>query len=113
MLRPAPDPSYRRLSKCHDHQRGKQMIVRCHARSERFDKGNQRADLPRIMKPLKGIREVNLRLSGKPPGKIDGRLVFAFMHRQAPSTLLIVEVLTQLQLIRQIPRASDEEIDRI
>src|SRR5262249_3921927 len=67
----------------------------------------------RIMKPLKGIREVNLRLSGKPPGKIDGRLVFAFMHRQAPSTLLIVEVLTQLQLIRQIPRASDEEIDRI
>src|SRR5215831_10637613 len=99
MPQPATGLSDRRWSKCHDHRRGKQMIVRCHTRSERFDKGNHRTDLPRIVEPLKRIREVNLRLSGKPPGEINGRLVFAFMDRQAPRTLLIVEVLTQLQLI--------------
>src|SRR5215831_5372643 len=113
MPRPATGHSYSRWLKFHYHRRGKQMIVRCHARSERFHKGNQRADLTRIVKPLKGIREVYLGLSGKPPGEINGRLVFAFMDRQPPSTLLIVEVVTQLQLIRQIPRASDKEIDRI
>src|SRR5215467_5046154 len=113
MPRLATGPSHRRWSKCHDHRRGKQMIVRCHARSERFHKGNHRTDLPRIVEPLKGIRKVNLCLSGKPPGEIDSRLVFAFMDWQAPSTFLIVEVVTQLQGIGQIPRASDKEIDRI
>src|SRR5262245_15111687 len=89
------------------------MIVRRHARSERFDKGNHRTDLPRIVEPQKGIRKVNLCLSGKPPGEIDGRLVFAFMDWQTPSTFLIVEVVAQLQVIGQIPRTSDKEIDPV
>src|SRR5262245_21026907 len=50
---PATCPSYRRWSKCHDHRRGKQMIVRRYALSKRFHKRNQRTDLPWIVESLK------------------------------------------------------------
>lgn len=86
------------------------MVGGSHVRRKSFDKRGHGADLARILNALVGVPQGNLGSRCHPPGQINGRLLLAFMYRLSPPTFLIIQIGAELQIVREITCAPDEEI---
>src|SRR5690349_25063377 len=89
------------------------MVGRSHVRRKSLDKWGHGADLARILNALVGVSQGNLGSRCHPPGQINGRLLLAFMYRLSLPTFLIIQIGAELQIVREITRAPDEEIDAV
>ena len=89
------------------------MVGRSHVRCKSLDKRGHGADLARILNALVGVSHGNLGSGCHPPGQINGRLLLAFMYRLSSPALLIIQIGTELQIVREITCAPDEEIDAV
>lgn len=89
------------------------MVGGSNVRRKSLDKRGHGADLTRILNALVDVSQGNLGSRCHPPCQINGCLLLAFMYRLSLPTFLIIQIGAELQIVREITCAPDEEIDAV